>query len=220
MSIMVGVGKGAQAGLLVKNAEALERLEKVDTLVVDKTGTLTEGKPKVTHLLTGEGFDEHNLLRVAASLERASEHPLGVAIVAAAQERAVELSNPSDVDSPVGKGLTGMVDGKRVLIGSAKYLASEGVPIDDWKGRTDNVRSEGATVVLMAIDGEVPGGIGIADPLRQRTADALSALRSENIRVVMMTGDTAVTAKAVAQRLGITQVEADVLPDRKSELVE
>jgi len=220
MSIMVGVGKGAQSGLLVKNAEALERLEKVDTLVVDKTGTLTEGKPKVTHLLPAEGFDEHTLLRVAASLERASEHPLGVAIVATAQERAIELSNPSDVDSPVGKGLTGMVDGKRVLIGSAKYLASEGVPIDDWKGRADNVRSEGATVVLVAIDGEVAGGIGIADPIRQTTADALSALRSENIRVVMMTGDNAVTANAVAQRLGITEVEADVLPERKSEVVE
>ncbi|CAN7507677.1 heavy metal translocating P-type ATPase [Devosia sp. LjRoot3] len=220
MSIMVGVGKGAQSGLLVKNAEALERLEKVDTLVVDKTGTLTEGKPKVTHLLPAESFDEHTLLRVAASLERASEHPLGVAIVATAQERAIELSNPSDVDSPVGKGLTGMVDGKRVLIGSAKYLASEGVSIDDWKGRADNVRSEGATVVLVAIDGEVAGGIGIADPIRQTTADALSALRSENIRVVMMTGDNAVTANAVAQRLGITEVEADVLPERKSEVVE
>jgi heavy metal translocating P-type ATPase len=220
MSVMVGVGKGAQLGLLVKNAEALERLEKVDTLVVDKTGTLTEGKPKVTHLLPAEGFDEHTLLGVTASLERASEHPLGVAIVAAAQERTIQLSNPSDVDSPVGKGLTGMVDGKRVLIGSAKYLASEGVEVDDWKGKADDVRSEGATVVLVAIEGKVAGGIGIADPIRQTTADALSALRSESIRVVMMTGDNAVTAQAVARRLGIDEVEADVLPERKSEVVE
>ena len=220
MSIMVGVGKGAQSGLLVKNAEALERLEKVDTLVVDKTGTLTEGRPKVTHLLPATGFDERTLLGMAASLERASEHPLGVAIVAAAQERALQLSNPSDVDSPVGKGLTGMVDAKRVLIGSAQYLASEGVPVADWKGKADHIRSEGATVVLVAIEGKVAGGIGIADPIRQTTAEALSALRSENIRVVMMTGDNAVTAQAVAQRLGITEVEADVLPERKSEVVE
>jgi len=220
MSVMVGVGKGAQLGLLVKNAEALERLEKVDTLVVDKTGTLTEGKPKVTHLLPATGFDEHTLLGVAASLERASEHPLGVAIVAAAQERALQLSNPLDVDSPVGKGLTGVVEGKRVLIGSAKYLASEDLPIDDWKGKADDIRSEGATVVLVAMDGKIAGGIGIADPIRQTTAEALSALRSENIRVVMMTGDNAVTAQAVARRLGIAEVEADVLPERKSEVVE
>ena len=219
MSIMVGVGKGAQSGLLVKNAEALEHLEKVDTLVVDKTGTLTECKPKVTHLLPAAGFDENTLLGVAASLERASEHPLGVAIVAAAQQRALPLSNPADVDSPVGKGLTGVVDGKRVLIGSANYLASEGVSVQEWKGKADDVRSQGATVVLVAIEGRVAGGIGIADPIRQTTAEALAALRSENIRVVMMTGDNAVTAHAVAQRLGITEVEADVLPERKSAVV-
>lgn len=220
MSIMVGVGKGAQLGLLVKNAEALERLEKVDTLIVDKTGTLTEGKPKVTHVLPAPGLTEDELLRMSASLERASEHPLGVAIVAAAAERGMQLSGPADVDSPVGKGLTGMVDGKRILIGSAKYLESENVAVAEWKPRADEVRAEGATVVLVAIDGAIAGALGIADPIRPTTPQALAALREQNIRVVMMTGDNAVTAAAVARKLGIDDVEADVLPERKSEVVE
>ncbi|SFD39333.1 heavy metal translocating P-type ATPase [Devosia psychrophila] len=220
MSIMVGVGKGAQLGLLVKNAEALERLEKVDTLIVDKTGTLTEGKPKVTHVLPAQGQTEDDLLRLSASLERASEHPLGVAIVAAAAEKGLQLSAPADVDSPVGKGLTGVVDGKRILIGSAKYLESENVVVAEWKPRADEVRAEGATVVLVAIDGAIAGAVGIADPIRPTTPQALAALREQNIRVVMMTGDNAVTAAAVARKLGIDDVEADVLPERKSEVVE
>jgi P-type Cu+ transporter len=219
MSIMVGVGKGAQLGLLVKNAEALERLEKIDTIVVDKTGTLTEGKPKLTHILPAEGFNERDLLVTAASLERASEHPIGVAIVAAAQDRALPLTEPSGVDSPVGKGLSGLVDGRPVMIGSAKYLESEGVGLGDWRTRADEVRATGATVVLVAVDGAVAGALGIADPIRPTTPRALADLRAEGIAVVMMTGDNAVTAQAVASELGIAEVEADVLPERKSEVV-
>ena len=220
MSIMVGVGKGAQLGLLIKNAEALERLEKIDTIVVDKTGTLTEGRPSLTRIMAADGFDETQLLTLAASLERASEHPLGVAIVAAAEDRKLKLSAPSDVDSPVGKGLTGKVDGERVLIGSAKYLEAEGVELGIWRSRADDVRAEGATVVLVAVNGNVAGALGIADPIRATTAEALADLRSQGMSVVMMTGDNAVTAKAVGQKLGIDNVEADVLPERKSAVVE
>lgn len=220
MSIMVGVGKGAQLGLLIKNAEALERLEKIDTIVVDKTGTLTEGRPSLTRIMSADGFDETQLLTLAASLERASEHPLGVAIVAAAEDRKLRLSAPSDVDSPVGKGLTGIVEGRRVLIGSAKYLEAEGVELGIWRSRADDVRAEGATVVLVAVDGNVAGALGIADPIRATTAEALAELRSQGMSVVMMTGDNAVTAKAVGQKLGIDNVEADVLPERKSAVVE
>jgi copper-(or silver)-translocating P-type ATPase len=220
MSVMVGVGKGAQLGLLVKNAEALERLEKVDTIVVDKTGTLTEGKPKVTHLLPAPGVEEALLLTTAASLERASEHPLGVAIVAAAEERKLVLFNPTEVDSPVGKGLAGRVDGRAVMIGSARYLQSEGVDAGGWQERADEIRREGATVVLVATDGGMLGALGIADPIRATTPQALASLRDEGIRVVMMTGDNAITAGAVARQLGIADIEADVLPERKSEVVE
>lgn len=220
MSIMVGVGKGAQLGLLVKNAEALERLEKIDTLIVDKTGTLTEGKPKVTSVLPASGRTEDEVLTLAASLERASEHPLGVAILAAAKERSLKLSDPSDVDSPVGKGLTGTVNGYRVLIGSAKFLEEAGANTSDWKQRADEVRAEGATVVLVAVDGAIAGALGIADPVRPTTPQALAELTAQGICVVMMTGDNAVTAKAVARKLGIEDVEADVLPERKSEVVE
>jgi heavy metal translocating P-type ATPase len=220
MSIMVGVGKGAQLGLLVKNAEALERLEKIDTLVVDKTGTLTEGKPKVTLVLPASGRTEDEVLTLAASLERASEHPLGVAILAAAKERGLTLSDPTDVDSPVGKGLTGTVNGSRVLIGSAKFLDEAGANTSDWKQRADEARAEGATVVLIAVDGTIAGVLGIADPVRPTTPQALAELTAQGIRVVMMTGDNAVTATAVARKLGIKDIEADVLPERKSEVVE
>ena len=220
MSIMVGVGKGAQLGLLIKNAEALERLEKIDTLVVDKTGTLTEGKPKVTLVLPASGRTEDEVLTLAASLERASEHPLGVAILAAAKERGLTLSDPTDVDSPVGKGLTGTVNGYRVLIGSAKFLEESGANTSGWKQRADEVRAEGATVVLVAVDGAIAGALGIADPVRPTTPQALAELTAQGIRVVMMTGDNAVTAAAVARKLGIKDIEADVLPERKSEVVE
>ena len=219
MSIMVGVGKGANLGLLIKNAEALERLEKVDTLVVDKTGTLTEGKPAVTAIVPADDIDEDNLLRLAASLERASEHPLGLAIVNAARERGLTLSDPVNVDSPVGKGLIGTVDGKQLHIGSAKYLQSVGVDTDAWTGRADKLRAEGATAILVGIDKRLAGVIGISDPIRKTTPDALAELARQGIKVVMMTGDNKVTADAVARRLGIDAVEADVLPERKSEVV-
>ena len=220
MSIMVGVGKGANLGLLIKNAEALERLEKVDTLVVDKTGTLTEGKPAVTALIpANDGAEDSNLLRLAASLERASEHPLGLAIVNAAKERGLTLSDPSEVDSPVGKGLTGIVDGQQLHIGSAKYLASVGIDTTPWTKRADALRAEGATAILVGVDKQVAGVIGISDPVRKTTPAALAELAKLGIKVVMMTGDNKVTADAVARKLGIDAVEADVLPERKSEVV-
>ena len=220
MSIMVGVGKGANLGLLIKNAEALERLEKVDTLVVDKTGTLTEGKPAVTAMIpANDGAEDSNVLRLAASLERASEHPLGLAIVNAAKERGLTLSDPSEVDSPVGKGLTGIVDGQQLHIGSAKYLASVGIDTAPWTKRADALRAEGATAVLVGVDKQVAGVIGISDPIRKTTPAALAELAKQGIKVVMMTGDNKVTADAVARKLGIGAVEADVLPERKSEVV-
>lgn len=220
MSIMVGVGKGARLGLLIKNAEALERLEKVDTLVVDKTGTLTEGKPSVTSVLPGDGYSETELVRVAASLERASEHPLGAAIVRAATDRGLKLSQPQNVESSIGRGLTGTVDGKRVLIGSAKLMEKEGLILGAWNGWADELRSQAATTVLVSISGKIAGVIGIADPIRKTTEAALASLRAEGISVVMMTGDNRITAEAVAKALGIDDIEADVLPERKSAVVE
>ena len=219
MSIMVGVGKGATLGLLIKNAEALERLEKVDTLVVDKTGTLTEGKPAVTAIIPANEGGEESLLRLAASLERASEHPLGLAIVNAAKEHGLNLSDPTDVDSPVGKGLTGMVEGQQLHIGSAKYLKSVGIDTDTWTDRADELRADGATAILVGIDKRLAGVIGISDPIRKTTPTALTELAQHGIKVVMMTGDNKVTADAVARKLGISAVEADVLPERKSEVV-
>ncbi len=219
MSIMVGVGKGANLGLLIKNAEALERLEKVDTLVVDKTGTLTEGKPAVTAIIPANEGGEEALLRLAASLERASEHPLGLAIVNAAKERGLTLSDPTDVDSPVGKGLTGTVEGQQLHIGSAKYLKSVGIDTDPWTDRANELRADGATAILVGIDKRLAGVIGISDPIRKTTPAALAELSQQGIKVVMMTGDNKVTADAVARKLGIGAVEADVLPERKSEVV-
>ena len=219
MSIMVGVGKGATLGLLIKNAEALERLEKVDTLVVDKTGTLTEGKPAVTAIIPANDGGEESLLRLAASLERASEHPLGLAIVNAAKERGLTMSDPTDVDSPVGKGLTGTVDGQQLHIGSAKYLTSVGIDTDAWTDRANALRADGATAILVGIDQRLAGVIGISDPIRKTTPAALAELAQHGIKVVMMTGDNKVTADAVARKLGIDAVEADVMPERKSEVV-
>ena len=220
MSIMVGVGKGAGLGLLIKNAEALERLEKIDTLVVDKTGTLTEGKPAVTSVQAVEGFDKKELLRLAASLERASEHPLAKAVVMAATEQQLALSDPREVDSPSGKGVTGLVDGKRMLIGSGGYLEAEGVALGALVQIANEARQTGATAILLAIDGTAAGVIAIADRVRPTTAAALAALRERDIRVVMLTGDNRITAEAVAKTLGIDEVEADVLPERKSAVVE
>jgi Cu+-exporting ATPase len=220
MSIMVGVGRGAQAGVLIKNAEALERMEKVDTLVVDKTGTLTEGKPKVVAVVPVQGFDEPEVLRLAASVEKASEHPLALAIVAAAQERKLDLSDVSEFDSPTGKGAVGVVDGHRLAIGNARFLQELGIATGDLERDAERLRQEGATAIFLGVDGKAAAVIAIADPVKSTTPEAIRTLSQEGIRVVMLTGDNKTTALAVARRLGINEVEAEVLPDQKSAVVE
>jgi len=220
MSIMVGVGRGAQAGVLIKNAEALERMERVDTLVVDKTGTLTEGKPKVVALVSAPGMAEEELLRLAASVERASEHPLAHAIVTAAEERGIALAPVADFDSPTGKGAEGRVEERRVLVGNAAYLAEHGLDAAPLAGEAERLRADGATAIFAAIDGTLAGAIAIADPVKETTPEALKVLRADGLRVVMLTGDNRTTARAVARRLGIDEVEAEVLPDEKSAVVE
>jgi Cu+-exporting ATPase len=220
MSIMVGVGRGAHAGVLIKNAEALERMEKIDTLVVDKTGTLTEGKPKVTAVVPASGFDETQVLRFAASVERNSEHPLATAIVAEAEKRQIELSTVRGFDSPAGKGVIGMVDGKRLALGNAKFLIELGIDTASLADEAEKLRGDGATAIFLAVNGQPAGIIAIADPVKATTPDALKSLRDLGIRVVMLTGDNKTTAQAVAKRLGITEVEAEVLPDQKSDVVE
>ena len=219
MSIMVGVGRGAAAGVLIKNAEALERMEKIDTLVVDKTGTLTEGKPKVVAIVPAVGFDEDEILRLAASVERASEHPLADAILKAAKERDLKLTKVEEFDSPTGKGATGKVDGKIVLLGNANYLSSLGIDTDSLNEQGESLRGDGATVINIAIDGKLAGLFAIADPIKPSTPDALKALAADGIKVIMLTGDNRTTANAVARNLGITDVEAEVLPDQKSAVV-
>jgi len=219
MSIMVGVGRGAGLGVLIKNAEALEVMEKVDTLVVDKTGTLTEGKPSVTQVATAAGYDEKELLRLAAGVERASEHPIGAAVVDAATAAGLEIPNVTDFDSPTGKGVIGTVQGRRVLLGSAGFLSSQGVDPNPLAVEADRLRADGATVVFVGIDEQAAGIIAIADPVKETTPEALRALRAHGIEVVMLTGDNRVTADAVARRLDIERVEAEVLPDDKSNVV-
>jgi len=220
MSIMVGVGRGAQAGVLIKNAEALEHMEKVDTLVVDKTGTLTEGKPSVIAVVPAPGFDEAEILRLAASVERASEHPLALAIVAAADKQGIATAPVADFDSPTGKGALGTVEGRRVVLGNAAFLTEHGIVPDRLAEQADRLREDGATVIFAGIGGTVAGAIAIADPVKSSTPEALAGLRAEGIRVVMLTGDNWTTAKAVARRLGIDEVEAEVLPDQKSAVVQ
>jgi Cu+-exporting ATPase len=219
MAIMVGVGRGAQAGVLIKNAEALERMEKIDTLVVDKTGTLTEGKPKVVSIVPATGFEETGILRLAASVERASEHPLADAIVRAARERNLDLSKVEEFDSPTGKGATGKVDGKIVHLGNSSFLTSLGVETQSLSEKGERLRAEGATVINIAVDGKLAGLFAIADPVKVSTPDALKALAAEGIKVIMLTGDNRTTANAVARKLGITDVEAEVLPDQKIAVV-
>ena len=219
MSIMVGVGRGAGLGVLIKNAEALERLERVDTLVVDKTGTLTEGRPSVTHVATVAVLGEDELLRLAAAVERASEHPLARAVVTAAGDAGLTVPDVADFDSPTGKGVVGTVEGRRVLLGSGSFLTGEGLDLGELAGRADRLRGEGATVVFVGVDGAVAGLVAIADPVKDTTLAALEALRADGIDVVMLTGDNRVTAEAVARRLGIEGVEAEVLPDHKSDVV-
>ena len=221
MSIMVGVGKGAQAGILIKNADALERLEKVDTLVIDKTGTLTEGKPSVTAVVPAAGFEEATILRLAASVERASEHPLAAAILREADSRNLPTAPVSEFDSPTGKGALGMVDGRRVILGNAKFLIESGVeaPGDVLGAVADRLRGEGGTAVFVGVDGRSAGVIGVADRVKPTARAALDALKAEGIRIVMLTGDSWVTARAVAATLGIDDVEAEVLPEDKSSVV-
>ena len=219
MSIMVGVGRGAGLGVLIKNAEALERFEKVNTLVVDKTGTLTEGKPKVTALKAVGGLDEAELLRLAATLERASEHPLAAAIVNAAKERNLPLGVATDFDSPVGKGVTGVVDGKKLVIGSHRIMAEAGVDLSALTSEAEALRGEGATVIFVAINGRIGGLLAIADPIKETTPAALKELRDAGVRVVMLTGDNKTTADAVARKLGISEVEAEILPEDKGKVV-
>ncbi len=220
MSIMVGVGKGATAGVLIKNAEALERMEKVDTLVVDKTGTLTEGKPAVTKIVASQGFTEDDILSLAAGVEKASEHPLALAIVAAAEERGIPIPPVADFDSPTGKGAVGVVDGKRVVLGNAAFLREEGVDAASLSEEADALRHDGATAIYIGVDGQAAGIFAIADPVKASTQEALKALHADGIRIVMLTGDNRTTAEAVARRLGIDEVEADVLPDQKATVVE
>ena len=219
MSIMVGVGRGAQAGVLIRDAEALERMEKIDTIVVDKTGTLTEGKPSVTSIATVKGQEESELLRLAASVEKASEHPLAAAIVAAAETRGLVIAKVMGFDSPSGKGAIGMVDKKRIVIGNGKFLGELNIASDLLAAEADAMRRDGVTAVFVAINGKVAGAIGIADAVKSSTPQALAALREAGLRIVMLTGDNRTTAEAVARRLGITEVEADVLPDKKADVV-
>jgi Cu+-exporting ATPase len=219
MSIMVGVGRGAQAGVLIKNAESLERMEKVDTLVVDKTGTLTEGKPKVVAIVPAAGFNETDILRLAATVERASEHPLADAIVRSAKERNLDLGKVDEFDSPTGKGATGKVDGKTLVLGNANFLQSLGIDAQSLNDQGERLRGDGATVINMAVDGKLAGLFAIADPVKASTPDALKALAAEGIKVIMLTGDNRTTASAVAKSLGIADVEAEVLPDQKSAVV-
>jgi Cu+-exporting ATPase len=220
MSIMVGVGRGAQAGVLIKNAEALERMERIDTLVIDKTGTLTEGKPKVTTVIPAAGLDENEALRLAACVERASEHPLALAIVAAARERDLPLSDVSQFDSPTGKGVVGVVEGRRLALGNTRFLRELGIDTSALENDSERLRRDGATAIFLAADGNVAAVIAIADPVKRTTPEALAALSRERVRVVMLTGENKTTAEAVAKRLGITEVEAEVLPDQKSAVVE
>ncbi len=220
MAIMVGVGRGAGSGVLIKNAEALERMERVDTLVVDKTGTLTEGKPKVTAVVAARGFGEDEVLRIAASVENASEHPLARAVVAAAGERKIALVPVTDFDSPTGKGVVGKIEGRAVALGNTTYLGELGVATGPLDAEAERLRKDGATAIYLAVEGKAAGIIAIADPVKESTLPALEALRSAGIRIVMLTGDNRTTALGVARRLGVADVEAEVLPDRKSAVIE
>lgn len=219
MSIMVGVGRGAQGGVLIRNAEALERMERVDTLVVDKTGTLTAGRPALSELLPAAGFDADGLLRLAAAVERASEHPIGHAIVQAAAARGIALPDVADFASPVGRGAEATVEGVRVRIGSAAFLAEAGIAVAPLEGDADRLRAEGATVVFCAAGDRLAGAVAVADPIKETTPAALAALRAEGVRIVMLTGDNARTAAAIATRLGIAETEAEVTPDRKAAVI-
>ncbi|MGR9116075.1 MAG: heavy metal translocating P-type ATPase [Gammaproteobacteria bacterium] len=219
MSIMVGTGRGAQAGVLIKNAEALEIMEKIDTLVVDKTGTLTEGKPKLISVAAGPDYTEEEVLRLGASLERASEHPLAAAIVQGAEEKGIKLAAGEQFESVTGQGVRGKIGNLQVALGNTKLMTSQNIEVDALKQQADELRSSGQTVMFVAVDGKLAGLISVADPLKASTPEALKTLHEAGIKVVMLTGDNRTTAEAVAQELGIDRVEAEVLPDQKTEIV-
>jgi len=219
MSIMTATGRGAQAGVLIKNAEALERFAKVDTLIVDKTGTLTVGKPKLVAVLPQPGHAESEVLRLAASLERGSEHPLAEAIVSGAEERGVEMAKAEDFEAVTGKGVKGSVDGRPVALGNAKLVADLGLEVGELGAAADKRRDAGETVMFVILDGKVAGMVSVADPVKETTPDALRELHAQAFRIVMVTGDNARTAKAVAGRLGIDEIRADVLPEDKARII-
>jgi Cu+-exporting ATPase len=219
MSIMVGTGRGAEAGVLIRNAEALETMEKVTTIVVDKTGTLTEGKPRLVTVEPANGLDASTLLRLVASLEHVSEHPLATAIVAGAKEQNLSLADVEQFESVTGQGVTGIVEAHRVAVGNLRYLESLGIDPGPLRSRADELRTRGQTVMFAALDGKAGGLIGVADPIKATTAEAINALHADGIKVVMLTGDNRITADAVAKSIGIDRVEADVLPDKKAEVI-
>ncbi|MBN7774903.1 heavy metal translocating P-type ATPase [Nitratireductor aquimarinus] len=220
MSIMTATGRGAQAGVLIKDAEALERFARVDTLIVDKTGTLTEGRPKLTDVVVAEGIDEKRFLKLAASLERGSEHPLAEAIVAGAEQRGVTLETASDFEAITGKGVSGAVSGNHVALGNRAMMEEAGVTVDALVEQADALRSDGKTAMFVSVDGKAAGLIAVADPVKETTADAIRALHDLGLTIIMATGDNARTAKAVAERLGIDEVRADMLPESKQALIE
>ncbi|MFW6322533.1 MAG: heavy metal translocating P-type ATPase [Guyparkeria sp.] len=220
MSIMVGVGRGARAGVLIRDAESLQRLEQVDTVVIDKTGTLTEGRPRLTRIRAGDETDEDELLRLVAGLEQGSEHPLAEAIVAEARERQLDLPDAEDFDAENGKGVTGRIDDRTVLVGNQRLLDDRGVDVGAWGDTAESWREDGATVIFVAIDGQTAGLLAIADPIRESSADAVHSLQQAGLEVVMLTGDSKATAQAVARQIGIDQVRANVLPEGKSEVIE
>jgi Cu+-exporting ATPase len=220
MSIMVGIGRGAQAGVLIKDAEALERFEKVDTLVMDKTGTLTEGRPQVVAVKAAPGWREDDLMRLAGSLERGSEHPLAAAIVAAARTRGLALAEATDFSAPAGKGAAGTVEGRRIVAGNRAMMDAAGIDVTALESDADALRQEGATALFVGVDGRAAGVIAIADPVKPAALAAVAALRKAGVRIVMLTGDNRTTAQAVASRLGISEVEAEILPEDKAHVVE
>src|SRR5438067_13570671 len=219
MSIMVATGKGAQAGVLFKNAEAIEVLRKIDTLVVDKTGTLTEGKPKLVSVMAQSGFDERELLRLAASLERGSEHPLAAAIVSGAQERGIELTKAESFESLTGKGVKGRIDGRSVALGNRALLDDMRIDAAAFIDRAEELRADGQTVMFVVINNQPEGLLGVADPIKQSTPEAIKELHANGIRIVMLTGDSGTTAHAVANKLGIDEVVAEILPPAKAEAI-
>lgn len=220
MSVMVGVGRGAHAGVLIKNAEALERFEKIDTLVVDKTGTLTEGRPTVTRILSVSGMNEREMLRLAASVERSSQHPLGEAIVRAATDAGLSIGQVTDFDAPIGRGVIATVDGRHVVLGGPRLMAEKAVDTIALTAEAEALRNQGGTAIFVVADGVLAGLIGVTDPIKPGAADAIKALRAEGVRVVMMTGDNRTTAMSVAAEVGIDEVEAEVLPQDKAAVVQ